>query len=90
MKPDINAKDIKTTEDLKQFVASELATFDTVAVLNFQIEKLLEELEDNKRIAGWEKSVINDIHHILWASDALKDDTIKRIRSIVESEGDNA
>ena len=89
MKPDINAKDIKTTEDLKEFVASELATFDTVAVLNFQIEKLLEELEDNKRIADWEKSIINDIHHILWASDALKDDTIKRIRSIVESEGDN-
>ena len=89
MKKDINTVEVNTVADLKEFVAEELATFDTVEVLNFQIDKMLETLEDSPQLGGYEKQYIHDIKHILWASDALRDDTLKRIRTIVESEGNN-
>ena len=84
-------EDIKTIEDLKTYIASELAVFDTIEVLNFQIEKMLEGLEDSARLSDYHKQEIKDIHHILWASESLTKDVLKKVRAVVEdeSEGNN-
>ena len=84
----MQTEDIKTMQDVKDFTAEALAVFDTVEVIDQQVVKILESIQECN-CPDWVKTMAYDCMHLMWASMDIKNNALTKVRSVVESEGDN-
>lgn len=80
-------EDIKTMQDVKDFTAEALATFDTVEVIDQQVVKILEDIQECN-CPEWVKTMAYDAMHLCWASMDIKNHTLKKVRAVVEDESE--
>ena len=84
MKPE----NIKTMQDVKDYTAETLANFDTVEVIDQQVVKILESIQECN-CPDWVKTMAYDCMHLMWASMDITNNALTKVRSVVESEGNN-
>lgn len=72
-----------TVADLKDSIAEKLAVFDTVEVLNQQVVKTLQDIEDCN-CPDWVKNMAYEAKHIIWASMDIGKDTLQKVRAVIE------
>lgn len=83
MKPE----DIKTMQDVKDYTAEALAVFDTVEVINQQVVKILEDIQECN-CPDWVKTMAYDAMHLCWASMDITRDALKKVSTVTEDESE--